>query len=159
MKFKVSTVVVAVFTIATPAFAGFDDFGAETAAISALVQCPAPKITTTPGLPDLYGCIFPGAEVMKVFVNANDNGGVENVKVMWNDWTRDVGYGVHTDKEIAEGWASAIATKYAPEQVADVLEAFRGTTNKVIDNDRFSLAYTYDVGPSIDERLIVITEK
>lgn len=135
----------------------FDSFDGEAAAVSDLIRCPNPKITSDAGLPDLWGCVFPGADVVKVFINEDGNGGVENVKVMWNDWTRDTGYGVHTDKGMAEAWVTAIATRFAPEAVDRVLDAFRGNADASIAGDGHLLEYTYFKGPAIDERLITIT--
>ncbi|PYE87456.1 hypothetical protein [Phyllobacterium leguminum] len=138
--------------------AGLKNFADETREISNIIKCPDSKIMKTEGLPDLWGCIFPGADAVKVFVNASDdNASVSNVKIMWNDWTQDTGYGVHIDKEIAEAWVSALATKYAPEKVAEVLDAFRGKTDTVIEGDGVHVKYTYFKGPAIDERLITIT--
>jgi hypothetical protein len=89
---------------------------------------------------------------MKVFVNAADSsGGVENVKIMWDDWTRDAGYGVHTDKAMAEAWVTALATRYASTQVQEVLTAFRGTSTVKIKGEGVSLKYTDFKGPAIDE--------
>ena len=152
--------VIAATLMASPAMAEFNDFQDEAAAMTDLIKCPVPKITRIDGLPDLYGCIFPGAEVMKVFINASDdNQGTRNIKIMWNDWTKDVGYGIHSDKHIAEAWTAAVATKFAPEQVQEVLQAFHGNNDATIENERYVLKYTYSVGPAIDERLIVITSK
>jgi hypothetical protein len=141
---------------AGPVFA-FDLFDGEAAAVSDLIRCPNPKITSDVGLPDLWSCVFPGADVVKVFINEDGNGSVENVKVMWNDWTRDTGYGVHADKEMAEAWVTAIATRFAPEAVDRVLDAFRGNADASIAGDGHILVYTYSKGPAIDERLITIT--
>lgn len=151
----ISTIVLGAF----PALAAdFNNFDAEARAVLDMIKCPTPKVTKTPGLPDLWGCIYPGAEVMKVFVNAAENGGgVENVKIMWNDWTRDTGYGVHTDKAIAEAWVAALATRYAPARVEEVLTAFRGTSTATITGDGVTLTFTYFKGPAIDERLIIVT--
>ncbi|WP_186393433.1 MULTISPECIES: hypothetical protein [unclassified Pannonibacter] len=130
----------------------------ETNAIADLVKCPTPKVTKTQGLPDLWECILPKAEVLKIFVNAtDDNSSVSNVKIMWNDWTRDIGYGVHTDREQAEAWVTALATRYAPESVQEVLNAFRGNRNTNIQGKGAQLKYTYFKGPAIDERLITVT--
>jgi hypothetical protein len=95
--------------------------------------------------------------VVKVFINEDGYGGVENIKLMWNDWTRDTGYGVHTDKAMAEAWVAAIATRYTPLSVDRVLNAFRGTASASIDGDGHVLEYTYFKGPAIDERLVTIT--
>ncbi|THV12369.1 hypothetical protein [Rhizobium rhizophilum] len=142
----------------TPAIAAdFSSFEAETEAVSNTIKCPLPKVTKISGMPDLWGCILPGAEVVKVFVNAADGGRVENVKIMWNDWTRDTGYGLHTDKAMAEAWVTALATRYVSTQVQEVLTAFRGTSTVTIKGEGVSLKYTYFKGPAIDERLITVT--
>lgn len=156
MKYFVLT---AAILASTPALAAdFSSFEAETKAVSDTIKCPRPTVTKTFGMPDLWGCILPGAEVMKVFVNASDSGRrVENVKIMWNDWTRDTGYGIHTDKAMAEAWVTALATRYASTQVQEVLTAFRGTSAVTIKGEGVSLKYTYFKGPAIDERLITIT--
>jgi hypothetical protein len=78
---------------------------------------------------------------------------------MWNDWSKDAGYGVHTDKAIADAWSATIATRYAPEQVEEVVSVLHGNADKTIENDNFVLAYTFSKGPAIDERLITITAK
>lgn len=151
-------VLTAVILASAPALAAdFQSFNAETTAVSDTINCPQPKVTKTSGMPDIWGCILPGAEVLKVFVNAADSGGVENIKIMWNDWTRDTGYGVHTDKAMAEAWVTALATRYASTQVQEVLTAFRGTTAVTIKGDGVSLEFTYYKGPAIDERLITVT--
>lgn len=144
------------FSVGSAGAADFNSFTVETKAIADTLKCPNPKVTKTAGMPDLWGCILPGAEVMKVFVNASAGGRVENVKIMWNDWTKDVGYGVHTDKAIAEAWVTALATRYAPLKIQEVLDAFRGKSDAVISGDGVSLEYTYFRGPAIDERLITV---
>jgi len=160
---KRNSTTVAILTViaiaaSSPANA-FDSFTGETNIISDTIKCPTPKVTRTSGMADLWGCIAPGAEVVKVFVNADDaNTSVQNVKVMWNDWTRDTGYGVHTDKALAEAWLTALATRYAPQNVPDVLAAFRSSSDTTIAGNGFTLSYTYFKGPAIDERLITITK-
>jgi hypothetical protein len=148
--------------VSPPAFAGFDDFQTESQKMTDLIKCPKPELTKAGAYyySDLYSCVSLGTEVVQIFITAtNDNKSVKHIKVMWIDWTKDVGYGLHTDKEIAEAWVETIATKYAPKQVAEVLEAFRGVSDKIISNENYTLSYTYYVGPSIDERLIKITAK
>ena len=150
---------VAIAGVMSSAAMAFESFEAESAFVSDLIKCPAPKVTRTPGLPDLWGCILPGADVVKVFINADEAGGVENVKVMWNDWTKDNGYGVHTDKAMALAWLAAIATRYAPESVDQVLAAYEGGNQVSVDGPGHVLAYTYWRGPAIDERLFTITAR
>lgn len=59
---------------------------------------------------------------------------------------------------IAEAWVTALATRYAPTKVPEVLTAFRGTSTTTIKGDGVSLKFTYFKGPAIDERLITITD-
>lgn len=135
----------------------FETFEVESAVVSSLIMCPAPKVSETVGLPDLWSCILPGAEVVKVFINDDGSGGVQNVKVMWNDWTKDTGHGVHTDKAMALAWLAAVATRYAPGSVDKVLAAYEGNSEITVDGPSHTLTYTYWNGPSIDERLFTIT--
>ncbi|KFL26811.1 hypothetical protein JP75_25485, partial [Devosia riboflavina] len=92
-------------------------------------------------------------------INEDGDGGVENVKVMWNDWTRDTGYGTHTDQAQAFAWLSALATRYAPQKVDAVLNAFASNSDVSIEGPAHILRYTYWKGPAIDERLVTITAK
>lgn len=156
MKF-IKIAVASIFA-ATPALA-FDSFNDEIYKVSHEIKCNSGKISKESGLPDLWGCILPGAEVLKVFINEDGSGGVENVKIMWNDWTRDTGYGLHTDREVAMAWVSALSTIYAPESVDKVMDAFSGNRDIKIDGNGYSLSYTYFRGPAIDERLITITKE
>lgn len=138
----------------------FGTFAEETKRLESAVRCTNGKVSRDEGMPDLWGCIDGVAETVKLFVNESETDGrVANVKFMWNDWTNDVGYGLHADKSLAEGWAKAVASTYAPQQVSEIMSAFKGKGNKTITNDKFSLAYTYDQGPSIGERMIVITAR
>ena len=137
----------------------FEDFKTESARVSAEIACPKPKVNQGAGLDALYMCIGGHSETVKVFINADDGEvGVHNLKFMWNDWTKDIGYGVHADAAIAKAWLAALATRYAPHQVAEVVDVFFSDRGATIRNDMYVLTYTYRVGPSIDERMIVITK-
>lgn len=152
-------IIVAALTLmlASPALA-FEPFPDEVKILSDLISCPSGRVSSDPGLPDLWSCILPGAEVVKVFVNEDTSNQVANVKFMWNDWTQDRGYGIHTDADMARAWLSAIATRYAPEHVQEVLDAFGGSRDLVVKSNGYSLSYTHYKGPAIDERLFVITK-
>lgn len=76
---------------------------------------------------------------------------------MWNDWTRDTGYGVHTDKGLAEEVLLKVAAFYAPESADEILEAYRGMSTAEFAGPGHRLIYTYDSGPAIHERLLTIT--
>lgn len=51
----------------------------------------------------------------------------------------------------------ARAASYPPIKEEAVLSAFTSKTNKTIKGQKYILPHTYDQGPSIGERLIVIT--
>ncbi|MFZ4504673.1 MAG: toxin-antitoxin system YwqK family antitoxin [Methylovulum sp.] len=108
---------------------------------------------------DLYGCILGAMQTVKWFINENSNKEVHNVKFLWNDWFKDVGFGVHSDKEEAQKALKVLIKLYAPEKSKEVDSAFFGNTSKTITSAKFVLEYTYDRGPAIDERMIVVTER
>lgn len=140
---------------------GFASFDAEAAKLTTATGCRTGKTMRDAGFPALWGCIGGQAETVKLFINEAEGvpGKVGNFKLMWNDWTNDIGYGLHADKALADKWAKAVAELYAPGQESAVLNAFAGKQNKVITSDEFVLTYTYDQGPSIGERLIVVTQR
>lgn len=149
---------VTLISVQTASAADFGSFPAETTAIGEAIHCRSGGVTRTDGLPDLWGCIAPGAEVVKVFVNATeDNEAVENVKIMWNDWTRDTGYGLHTDSALAVQWVEILADRYAPGKADEILQAFAGESEVVVEGPEATLRYSYSRGPAIDERLITVT--
>lgn len=135
----------------------FDTFTAETSAINDILDCKNSGITSTPGLPDLWGCSHPVAEVVKVYVNGGESDGVENVKLMWDDYTKDVGYGLHADREVAELWLASLLSRYASDAVDRMTEAFNGSEDVRVNVDGIAVEYTYSQGPAIGERLITIT--
>jgi hypothetical protein len=141
---------------------GFLDFEQEAKRITDMLDCPRPGITSAePGLGALYGCIMGAAETAKVWVNesADRPGVVSNVKVMWNDWTRDIGYGLHADTEEAAILVETVADLYAPALKKDLLDVFFDSENQVIEDSSFRFEYMLSRGPGIDEHLLVITEK
>src|SRR5690606_7187967 len=156
---KIVVFLVCVFC-ATSSFA-FDNFNAESKRITESVKCQKPKIT--PGNESwgaLYGCIGGASETVKIFINEQvGSGQVENVKFMWNDWTRDGGYGVHADKALAKAWVSVFGTLYAPQKVDQVINTFFGTKDSTIEGESYVLKFTYRSGPGIDERLFVVVRK
>ena len=66
------------------------------------------------------------AETAKVWINesAYRPGVVSNIKVMWNDWIRDIGYGLHADEEEAAIMVGTFADIYAPELKDQLLDVF-----------------------------------
>ena len=151
----------------TRSHAYIGDFEKETDKIHAKIRkyCRgAKKISPAqpPVFGKLYGCIGGEAETAKVFVNADPiYGNVINIKVMWNDWFIDIGYGLHADKIEAMEMAMAILDLYVPDQPADqrqeLLTTFlSGNIGKVFKYNDLSIEYRYTRGPKIDERLLII---
>jgi hypothetical protein len=143
---------------------GFRSFRAETETVRNNLGCPksVDDDTVNGGSSyggDLYGCILGAMETVKWFINENSNKEVYNVKFLWNDWFKDMGFGMHSDKEEAQKALKVLIKLYAPEKPKEVESAFFGSANKTIASDRFILEYTYDRGPAIDERMIIVTEK
>ena len=140
----------------------FVSFTKERMKVSAYLGCTNPRINE--GSKDygaLYSCIGGKAETVKFFVNERPNSGgkVKNVKFLWNDYTKDLGYGLHADAAVAKRWAMHLADMYAPDKSKDVLRAFAGKKNEIIESATHVLAYTYHRGPAADERMYVVTKK
>ncbi|MGF6348138.1 CubicO group peptidase (beta-lactamase class C family) [Variovorax sp. W2I14] len=108
----------------------------------------------------LYMCIAGKAETAKVFINKDEKTGkVENLKIMWNDWFKDRGYGVHPDKKEATGFINLLSKRFTPALTAQMLKAFEGKAPGTFSTDAWDVKYTYNRGPAIDERLFVFTPK
>lgn len=152
----------AIILISGSAFgAEFKLFTTESNTATKELNCRNSKVTPASyGMGSLYGCIQGKAETVKWFINEVPNTGhVKNVKLMWNDWFKNIGYGLHADKQEAEIALKLLIKLYAPRKSSEVKEAFWGSSNKTIEGDGFVLKYTYSRGPAIDERLIVVTSK
>lgn len=136
----------------------FDTFNSESAKVSAGIACPKPKINPGDNVwSPLYTCIGGSAETVKFFINGiAGSTKVDDVKFLWNDWTKDIGHGVHADAAIAKSWVAAMATMYAPHKVGKVINAFFGSKNTTIKDGPYLLKYTYHVGPAIDERMFIV---
>lgn len=140
----------------------FDSFSNESSKITKLLKCEKPK--TSPAVDSgwgaLYSCIGGNAETVKFFINEEaGTGKVKNIKFMWNDWTKDKGYGKHTDSKTAKKWIKILAATYAPKKQKEIISTFFSKADKEINDGNYSLKYSYHVGPAIDERIIIITLK
>jgi hypothetical protein len=123
--------------------------------------CPGARITPASyGGGALWGCIAGPAETAKAFINEQPKTGlVQNIKVLWNDWHKDVGYGLHPDSQHAEAMIKAAAQLYAPSKEAELLSVFRSEKDQVVRSDGLLFTYTHKRGPGIDERMFVITKQ
>ena len=143
---------------------GFRSFHAAAETTKNKLECPkSVDSDITPasfeGDSALYGCILGKAETVKWFINENPaSKRISNVKFLWNDWFKDMGYGLHSDKQEAQNALKVLIELYAPEKAKELNKLFLGNIDKTITSNRFTLKYTYDRGPAIDERMIVVTE-
>ena len=133
----------------------------ESSKVTNLVSCKYKKITpASDGWGALYSCIGGRAETVKLFINEEaGTGRVKNIKFMWNEWTKDAGYGKKADSGTAKEWVSKLAKTYARNKQDEVVSAFYSKANKAIIDGKYVLKYSYHVGPAIDERMIIITTK
>lgn len=140
----------------------FASFTIERTKVSEYVACPKGRINQASGnMGAMYSCIGGKAETVKFFVNEmpNSSGRVKNVKLLWNDYTKNVGEGIHADAVIAKQWAGHLADMYAPTHKAQVMKAFLGNKNAVVESATHVLTYSYSKGPAADERMFVVTKK
>lgn len=140
----------------------FESFTSERIKVSAFLGCTKPRLNQASGdRGSLYSCIGGKAATVQMFVNEkpNSRGAVSNVKFLWNDYTKNVGDGVHADAAIAKKWAGHLADMYAPDQKKQVLKVFLGKKAAVVHSATHLLTYTYTKGPAVDERMIVVTKK
>lgn len=125
------------------------------------LSCPTPKIT--PGDSDfgaLYGCIVGVGETVKFFINEQrGTDKIRNVKFMWNDWYKDIGYGLHVDREKAKEFVEALGELYSPKIKYNLVDIFFENDSKILESDSFRFEYRFTRGPAIEERLIIVTEK
>ena len=121
------------------------------------LKCATEKTTSEEGLGKLYSCISGSAQTVKWFVNEKKGTGeIENIKLMWNDWTSDIGHGLHADKSQAKEFLNSFIKLYAPSIKSELTKAFFGTENKKFDLPDVIIEYKYSKGPKIDEHLLVL---
>ena len=135
-------------------------FGEEVKALAKVTGCSGMERTTAAsgGFGPLAGCIEGGAQTAKLFVNgAPDSSEVENVKVMWNDWFKDTGYGLHPDRGEAEWLLESVVNRYFPARLDEVKEAFFSRRVLNEDHEEFRIAVTHDKGSAIEEHLLTVT--
>ena len=139
------------------------EFSSEAARVTKTLPCSDPKLTAAEpslGWGTMYGCIAGPAETVKFFVNERiGTGKIKNIKLIWNDWFVDVGYGIHADETRATEWVGSFSSLYAQGRKRELMEIFFGVEDRTLSLENYSLAFTYRRGPRIDERLFVLTPK
>jgi hypothetical protein len=133
-------------------------FDHEVARLAGAVECSdAQTQRAGGGLGRLFSCVAGPAQTAKLFVNGEATGSaVKNIKVMWNDWQKDRGYGLHADREEAENLVSTVAGLYVPEAADEIVEAFLDGRELEATGKHFSATVTQTMGPAILEHLLVI---
>ncbi|MBV6808817.1 hypothetical protein KWH19_03030 [Xanthomonas campestris pv. pennamericanum] len=134
-------------------------FEREVERVQGVLSCRSSKITpASDGWGALYGCIGGQAETVKFFIDEEQGAGsVKSVKFLWNDWFKDRGYGLHADAKDADKMAHDLIKLYPSEHDSALLKAFKGKKNLRKEGGGYRFEYTYDRGPAIDERMIVVT--
>jgi len=103
-------------------------------------------------------CIAGDAETVKIFINeAPGSGRVQNIKLMWNEWTEDMGWGVGSDRAVASDFLKRITALYLqPEVDSRIQDVYFGSYGMRFATQRFTVEYRWTAGPEIDEHLLVL---
>lgn len=135
------------------------EFQTEVDRVSWKIQCDTKKVVpASDGFGALFSCISGPAETSKFFINEDvATGKVKSIKFLWNDWFKDVGYGLHADSAVAAKMLESVLVLYPSQQSAELRSAFSAKKNRNFKSESATFEYTFDRGPSIDERMIVIT--
>lgn len=135
---------------------GFLSFSDECAKISCQTTCRNSKVISAA---QMYYCAQGKTETVNWYINGiKGTDRVQNIKLMWNDWYKDFGYGIHAEKKEAFESLEILINLYASDKSKEIKDAFCGNKNITIKTKAFMIKYTFDRGAGIDERLITITE-
>jgi len=139
----------------------FDGFDGESEKVDIAVVCEEPRIR----LPSsrwsgLYSCVSGEARNVEVTVAEElGTGRVSEVSLTWSDWRQDTGYGIRPSGRTAKAWVNAIASMYAPAHLQKLTTVFSSNQDFVLETERYVFQFTYRIGPSVDERKLIISEK
>lgn len=141
----------------------FGAFSEDSDLVTTSLRCPDADITPGDGqnFGPLYGCIMGRAQTAKYWINASAASPetIENVKVMWNRWTRNIGAGaVDADEAEARLMAVTALGMYEIDGADTVLQWFlsREVGERTFEDDRFRVTVRKSRGPAINEHLLVI---
>lgn len=135
----------------------FDDYSLESERVNEILSCDDPSFSQASGrFGPLYGCVGGRAKTVKFFLNGKPRSeGMLNAKLMWNDWTKDAGYGIHADSTVAEQWLGYVSEMYSLDE--ERLNAiFFSNQDFEGSNESVRVSYSYSNGPQVDERLLTI---
>lgn len=148
-------------TVPVKAASAFQTFDIEVSRATSFLSCAVPRLSPPQdGTGALYGCIQGQAETAKFWINEDGStpGRVQNVKVMWNDWTKDLGDGLHADALEAEQQVRVAVKSFAPELEEEIVGAFFDRSPKTWQSGKFLIEYKLTPGPAIDEHLLKISD-
>jgi hypothetical protein len=121
------------------------------------LKCSNGKTTREEGLGALYSCISGSAQTVKWYINEKKGTGeVESITLTWNDWTSDIGHGLHADKKQAKEFLNSFIKLYASNIKDELAKAFFGTENKKFNVQDAIIDYEYSKGPKIDRHHLVL---
>jgi len=107
------------------------------------------------GLGRVYSCVPGNAQTVKLFVNeAAQTGRPSDVVLIWNDWTKNGGFGLHADANLAFRALAALGTLYAPAHKALLLDAFTGEVSRTVEAGDYRIEFTVHHGHEITERAV-----
>ncbi|QJT07795.1 hypothetical protein [Oceanidesulfovibrio marinus] len=138
------------------------DYKKEVQRAKAVLTCRNEKIfPPSQSVPwGMWGCVTGAKETVKFFINSDRKAKVvTKVKYLWNDWIRNVGEGLHSDKREARQFVKSFADLYAPDKKQEIVDAFFGDVDVTFENEKYTIKYTYEVGPGIAEHMYVLTPK
>jgi len=154
-------IVITTLALCSSIEAGFASFKTETSkAENIAIFCKAKITPASSNFGALFGAICGKEETAKYFVNEDPkDGSTLNIKVIWNDWHTDMGYGLHPDRFEAAKLLDLAIQLYASKLKDEIRAAFFENKNQTFDTDEFILTYTFHHGSRIDERILKIEEK
>ena len=156
-------VVLGIASVASGSELQLRSFSAEVARAKSAFHCTESVVSPAlkaDGLGAMYRCIGGKAQTVKLFINEHvSTGNVESIKLIWNDWTRDTGYGTHSDKKEAQSFVTAFAKLYTGNRDKELNTIFFNNNNKTIPSQKSEIRYTYQHGAQIDERMLVLVPK
>lgn len=150
-----------IYLFSTFASASSLDFDKTVLKINKSVQClQAKTLPASDGYGMLYSCISGQQGTAKIYINENPGKGtVKNIKIMWNDYFKDVGYGTHLGHVEAYKFVDTVTDMLVPSVSKKLQANFIGHQNFDYETKEFAASYKYHKGPAIEERLITLTPK
>ncbi len=137
----------------------YGNFEQQSEVATQSLKCKNPKLTLGDNLyGDLYACVQGKEETVKFFINEDVDikGRVSSVKVLWIDYTMDIGFGLHVDQLQADQMITVFANLYDSNNMESIKKVFFSNQNENLNTNDIVIEYTYHSGPAADERMMVI---